>query len=574
MIENKKFLCHFDALAVAIITLLISGCAVQRINEVQSDAKDNGIKASSLIKQMGDNNPVVNFTNSQYVNPNPLPKLKYEAPAKLVNCTVVYKTAQAQDIFQFSQDMSEQCRYRFRVTPDAASYLSVGAGSGLQGNATQRLSSVPSPVISNAMQPLASFGSGVGQDAGSVIAASSGNTKISNISYSGPLGALLDQVVGRLGISWKYQDDMVIFYYLETRRFDIQPTDASYTLTGSVTSGLSNATGSGTGSSDSSTSGVSGSGGSMMNSTVKMGNNLYEDLNKTVTSMLTPGVGRISLNQTTGTFMVTDVPEVVSRIGEYLTAENSTLSRQVVFKVVTYTLNTDVSDVVGIDWNLVYKSLNSNYGISLANTNTGIDSSAISGNFSVLDTATGRAAQFAGSSFLLDALSKQATVSDVKTNTVITTNMAAAPVLFGQQTTYLKEVSTTAYATGNSTVPTQTLTPGSVTTGTNITILPKILRDSDRLMLNMFIDISNLKQFRQLNSNTQKIEGPDLDTISLQPRVWLKPGQTLIITGFEQNKDDSNKQGVGSPNNILFGGMLSGAKTKKSFVITVTPYVS
>lgn len=212
--------------------------------------------------------------------------------------------------------------------------------------------------------------------------------------------------------------------------------------------------------------------------------------------------------------MVTDVPEVVSRIGEYLTAENSTLSRQVVFKVVTYTINTDVSDVVGIDWNLVYKSLNSNYGINLANTNTGIDSSAISGNFSVLDTATGRAAQFAGSSFLLDALSKQATVSDVKTNTVITTNMAAAPVLFGQQTTYLKEVSTTAYATGNSTVPTQTLTPGSVTTGTNITILPKILRDSDRLMLNMFIDISNLKQFRQLNSNTQKIEGPDLDTIS------------------------------------------------------------
>lgn len=574
MIENRKLPYRLDTLALAIISLLVSGCAVQRINEVQSEAKENGNKATSLIKQMGDNAPVVNFHSNQYINPNPLPKLKYDAPAKLANCTVVYKTAQAQDIFQFSQDMSEQCRYRFRVTPDAASYLSSGNGSGLQGSATQRLSTVPSPAISTAMQPLASFGSGVGQDSSALIAASSGNTKISNISYSGPLGALLDQVVGRLGISWKYQDDMVVFYYLETRRFDIQPADASYTLTGSVTSGLSNATGSGTGSSDSSSSGVSGAGGTMMNSTVKMGNNLYEDLNKTVTSMLTPGVGRISLNQTTGTFMVTDVPEVVSRIGEYLDAENSTLSRQVVFKVVTYTVNTDVSDVVGIDWNLVYKSLNSNYGITLANTNSGIDSSAITGNFSVLDTATGRAAQFAGTSFLLDALSKQATVSDVKTNTVATTNMAAAPVLFGQQTTYLKEVSTTAYATGNSTVPTETLTPGSVTTGTNITILPKILRDSDRIMLSMFMDISNLKQLRQLSSDTKKIEGPDIDTISLQPRIWLKPGQTLIINGFEQNKDDSNKQGVGSPNNILFGGLLSGAKTKKSFVITVTPYVS
>ncbi|MEA7609725.1 hypothetical protein ONJ23_26640, partial [Salmonella enterica subsp. enterica serovar Virginia] len=33
------------------------------------------------------------------------------------------------------------------------------------------------------------------------------------------------------------------FYYLETKRFDIQPADASYKLTGTVTSGLSSATG-------------------------------------------------------------------------------------------------------------------------------------------------------------------------------------------------------------------------------------------------------------------------------------------------------------------------------------------
>jgi len=45
------------------------------------------------------------------------------------------------------------------------------------------------------------------------------------------------------------------------------------------------------------------------------------------------------------------------------------------------------------------------------------------------------------------------------------------------------------------------------------------------------------------------------------------------MSGFEQNVDNSNRQGVGSPNNILFGGSLSGTKTKQSFVITVTPYV-
>ncbi|EQB98966.1 PilN family type IVB pilus formation outer membrane protein [Photorhabdus temperata] len=555
-------------LSVVISALILSGCTVHRMNEVQKDAEDTGNKASSLIQQMGDNYPVVQFQNSQYINSVPLPKPKFDAPRQIVNCQVAYKTVKPQDIFQFSQDMSEQCRIRIRVTPDAVSFLSSGSGSR-----TQRLSSVPSPVVSSdEMKPLAAFGDEAG--ANTVVTASAVSSIISDVSYSGGLGGLLDLVSGRLGISWKYESGGVVFYYLETRRFDIQPADAKYTLKGTVTSGLSNATGTDSGGSSSgSSSGVSGSGGSTMSSDVQMGNNLYADLKGTVQSMLTPGVGRLSLNATTGTLIVTDVPDVVSRIGEYLEDENSTLSRQVILKIVSYTVNTDARDMVGIDWNLVWKSLNGKYGISLANTNSGMSSDAISGGFNVLDTATGSAAQFAGSSFLLDALSKQAKVSDVKTSTIMTTNMAAAPVLVGQQTTYLKDVSTTAYATGDNTVPTQSLTPGSVTTGTNITILPKILKDSDRLMLSMFMDISSLKQIRTITSDTQKIEAPDIDTRSLQQRVWLKPGQTLIMSGFEQNTNDSNRQGVGSPNNILFGGALSGAKTKQSFVITVTPYV-
>lgn len=558
------------SLTLIATALLLSGCAVQRMNEVKKSADDTGVKASSLIQQMGENYPVVQFKNSQYVNRVPLPKAKYDAPPQVVNCQVTYKTVKPQDIFQFAQDMTDQCRIRVRVTPDAAAYLGSGGDSGSK---TQRLSSVPSPVINNGeMKPLAMFGAEANSNGNT---APTGTARyITDVSYQGNFGGVMDLVTGRFGVSWKVSDGEASIYYLETRRFDIQPADAKYALKGAVTSGLSNSTGTDSSSSGgNSNSGVSGSGGSTMSSTVEMGNDLYKDLKITVESMLTPGVGRLSLNSTTGTMMVTDVPDVVTRIGEYLEDENRTLSRQVILKVVTYTVNTDVNDMVGIDWNLIWKSLNGNFGIKLANTNSGVSSDAISGGFNVLDTATGSAAQFAGSSFLLNALSKQAQVSDVKTSTIMTTNMAAAPVLVGQQTTYLKDVTTTAYATGDATVPSQTLTPGSVTTGTNITILPKILKDSDRLMLNMFMDISSLKDMRVITSDTQKIEAPDIDTRSLQQRVWMKPGQTLIMSGFEQNINNSNRQGVGSPNNILFGGALSGAKTKQSFVITVTPYV-
>ena len=508
----------------AVSVFLLSGCAVQRMNEIKNSAENDGIRTSSMVQQMGDNLPVVQFQNSQYVNDVPLPKPKYDAPRQIVGCQVTYKAVKPQDVFQFSQDISEQCHVRVRVTPDAAAYLS--SGSGESGSRTQRLESVPSPVMSTTdMRPLASFGSEAGTS--TAVQASSSPRMLTDLSYSGKLGPLLDIATGRWGISWKYDNDDVVLYYLETRRFDIQPADAKYALKGTVTSGLSNATGTDNSSSGSGSSGgVSGSGGSTMSSTVEMGNDLYKDLKTTVESMLTPGTGRLSLNATTGTVMV------VSRVGDYLADENSTLSRQVIFKIVTYTVNTNVSDMVGIDWNLVWKSLSGKYGLSLVNTNPGTTSDAISGGFNVLDTATGSAAQFAGTSFLLDALSKQANVSDVKTNTIMTTNMAAAPVLVGQQTTYLKEVSTTAYSSGNSTVPTESLTPGSVTTGTNITILPKILKDSNRLMLNMFMDISNLKQLRIIPSDTKKIEAPDLDTRSTQQRIWLNSGQTLIMSGL------------------------------------------
>jgi type IVB pilus formation R64 PilN family outer membrane protein len=530
---------------------------------------------------MGDNYPVVQFKSSQYVNTTPLPKPKYDAPQQLLRCHVKYKIKEAVDLFQFAQDISDQCHYRVRITPDAEQYLYGGETQGVTGGSTQRMASIPSPVLpAGSMQPLASFGSSSAQSVQQAPATRLRENKLTNLSYEGAVGGLLDQGTARLGISWKVENDAVIFYYLQTVRLDIQPADAQYTLKGEVTSGLSSATGtdstssSGTASNSGGTggAGVSGSGGSTMSSTSRMGNNLYSDLKSTVQSMLTPGVGRMSLNETTGTMMVTDVPETVSRIKDYIDAENKTLSKQVIFKIVVYTVNMDTSDVAGINWNAVWKSLSQNYGLTLANTETGIDSSAISGGFNVLDTASGAASQFAGTSFLLQALSKQANVSDVKTSTIMTTNMSAAPVLVGQQTTYLKEVSTTAYSTGNSTVPTQTLTPGTVTTGTNITIFPKVL-DNGRLMLNLFMDISSLKNLRVITSSTDKIEAPDMDTRSIQQRIWLKPGQTFIMSGFEQNTNNSSKQGTGSPNNIIFGGARSGEKTKQSFVITVTPYV-
>lgn len=559
-------------LAVLICSALLSGCAFERIKDVDRSAGNTADEASSLIRQASENRPVVQFQNSQYVSPTPLPVAKYDAPREVVNCNMPYRAKTPQDIWQFSQDIATVCHIRTRVTPDAAAVL---GGSGAQsGSPTQRLSNVPSPALpaSGDMRPLDSFGTA---SAGNVSAsAGSVSRTFSEVSYTGSLGGLLDIVTARLGISWKYEDGMVTFFYLQTARFDIEPSDAKYTLKGSVVSGVSNSSSSdsSSSSSSSSSSGVSGESGTNLSSDVLMGNNLYDDLKSTAESMLTPGVGRLDLNKTTGTVVITDVPEVVRRVGEYLTSENKALSQQVNLKVVIYTVNTDTSDAVGIDWNVIYKTLAGNYGINLAGP-SGAVADAGSLSFSVLDTASGAARQFAGSSFLFDALSKQTKVADVRTIPLMTTNMASASVVVGRQITYLKSVSQTPYSTGNTTLLTQTREPGSVTTGTNITIFPKVLNGGDRMMLNMFLNISSLIQLRQIGSATEPQEAPDVDSRSTPVRVWLKPGQTVVISGLEQNVSNLSKTGQLSPDNQVTGGQRSGQSTRQSFVITVTPYI-
>ena len=564
-----------STLAVLICSTLLQGCALERINDVQRSAGNTADEASALIRQAAENRPVVQFQNSQYVSPVPLPTAKYDAPREVVNCNMPYRAKTPQDIWQFSQDIATVCHIRTRVTPDAAAML--GGRGAESGSPTQRLASVPSPALSAAgdMRPLDSFGTG--STASSTAPAQGTSRTFSGVTYTGNLGGLLDIVTARLGISWKYEDGMVTFFYLQTARFDIEPSDAKYALTGSVVSGVSNSSssdgGTGSGSSGSSSGGgVSGESGTSLKSDTIMGNNLYDDLKSTAESMLTPGVGRLDMNKTTGTVVITDVPEVVRRVGEYLTSENKALSRQVNLKVVIYTVNSETSDAIGIDWNVIYKTLASKYGINLAGP-AGTVADAGSLSFSVLDTATGAARQFAGSSFLFDALSKQAKVADVRTIPLMTTNMASASVVVGRQISYLKSVATTVYSTGSTTLPSQTLTPGSVTTGTNITIFPKILDGGDRMMLNMFLNISSLIQLRQITSDTERLEAPEVDSRSVPQRVWLKPGQTVVISGLEQNVATSNRQGQLSPDNQITGGQRSGDQTRQSFVITVTPYI-
>lgn len=79
-----------STIGVLICSTLLQGCALERINAVQRSAGSTADEASSLIRQAAENRPVVQFQNSQYVSPVPLPVAKYDAPREVVNCNMPY----------------------------------------------------------------------------------------------------------------------------------------------------------------------------------------------------------------------------------------------------------------------------------------------------------------------------------------------------------------------------------------------------------------------------------------------------------------------------------------------------
>ncbi|HBO9594643.1 TPA: PilN family type IVB pilus formation outer membrane protein, partial [Pseudomonas aeruginosa] len=310
--------------------------------------------------------------------------------------------------------------------------------------------------------------------------------------------------------------------------------------------------------------GISGNSGSSQSTGVTINTDITKDIGNSVQSMLTPGVGRMSMSSSTGTMTVTDTPEVLARVGDFLNGENSNITKQVLLNVKVLSVTLTDKDDLGIDWNLVYTAVNGKWGIGWKNV-TQADAAAVQGSVSILDTSS----QWAGSNLLVKALAQQGRVSTITSPSVTTLNLQPVPVQVARQTSYLASIQTTNTADVGSTT---SLTPGTVTSGFNMNLLPYVMPGKE-LLLRYSINLSALKQIRQVSSGDNTIEIPEVDNRIFSQMVKLRSGETLVLSGFEQSVDNGSKAGVGSASNWLMGGSLKRDNSKDVIVVLITPIV-
>ena len=379
------------------------------------------------------------------------------------------------------------------------------------------------------------------------------------ITYSnGNFKSMLDTVAARFGVYWKYVNGAVQFYHTDSRTFQINAIPGDSTFSATVTSGATSTGGAGGGAGSSGgTSGVTAN--NSQNTGVTSQLSVYSSIEKSILAMLSSH-GKVVASPATGTITVVDTPDTLDRVAAFVEDENKSLSRQITINVTVLAVTLAKSDNYGIQWDLIYKGLLSKYGIQnsvAANNGTAFSAGILQSSSS----------KFAGSELIVRALSEQGKVRRETTASVVTLNNQPVPVQVAKQTSYLKSSQTTITAQVGATT---SLTPGIVTSGFNMSILPHVLNNGT-VMLQFSTDISALRGFRTVSSNGSSIETPELDTRNFLQRVAMKSNETLIISGFEQTDDNLDQNGVGTPKNYAFGGGFKGASNKEVIVILITP---
>ena len=565
--------------AAVLATLLVGACApVQQLQRSDARYKGGVNEAQEYIDQMRKPQPAsvnrprdtVVISSEQWVDRRPIRTAERRIPSSL-NCTIVFKPLVPTSIMQFAQQVSQDCQLAVRVTPDAMT--AVNATNGITANAGAASNGAGG---ASTLPPLPRLPGAGGYNPVSIQALqamTSSPDMLSDIDWRGPVSGLLDLVTARSGLSWRYNESSrsIAIFYLDTRTYRLDAFPMVTSMQSTIQTGMSTnsqssgaaggASGAGTGGGS---GGVSGTAGSSQTTSVSMNSSLYGDVETTIKSFLTPGTGRMAISASTGSVSVTDTPEVLDRIGEHLDRENAMLRKQIILHTKVLAVSLDDNSSMGVDWSIVYRAMSGKYGLDFRAPFQAATGAGTLGA-SIIDSG-----EFGGSGVLVSALSSLGKVTTVTSPSVTTLNLQPAPVQIARQIGYIAS-SQLSQTQGAGTIG--GLTPGFVTVGFNMSLVPRLLENDKEMALQYSISISSLNQLRSVSSGGQTIEFPDMDQRLFSGQVGLRSGETLILHGFEQDTNSGTRAGTVSPYAWLLGGSLKGSTTRQAIVILITPEV-
>lgn len=439
----------------------------------------------------------------------------------------------------------------------AAAPAAIGGAGGI-GGAPLAPSSIPIPVINTAFS-----GGGL-----SSVQTQNAPTEF-EMNYEGTLDGYLNLLSAKAGISWEYREGVISLHRLVTSVFTLKANPGSQSLTTSLgKTGNTQSNGSG-GSTGFTATSASASDTSF---------SVWASLDKQIGQMLS-AAGKRSYSEATSTFVVTDTKDIVDEVGRLIDRANSSLTRQVALRVEVLSIKLNDANEYGLDWNVLARQLSGNFSFNITSPTSLVSQAAGTTGFAVLSPLAGTTGsetsrKFAGSQSLLSALAEHGKVSIVTTANPVTLNRKLVSLAITDTTSFLAEVTPAPSGGAGEGSGTPGLKLGSVTTGFTMNLLPTVY-DSNSIMLSMTLGLSDLNKITKVSSgvglNAQSIEAPDTSESNFAPSVAMRPGETLVISGYDRLFKQYNRRTLGESVPVGAGGSYTGKTSHETLLILITP---
>ena len=362
-----------------------------------------------------------------------------------------------------------------------------------------------------------------------------------------PLAASLDRISAFFDVSWRFEGHFIEFYKVETRAFQVQ----ALSLNASSYASVGNQ-------SDANSSGFLSQSGTELQ---QAESDELESLKQRLALFMTHAGRIVAAQGGNQTLVISDTPYALDAIARFVQRENQGLTRRVrlVFEEITISARTQAE--LNIDWNVVFNSARIAAGVGVV----GLGSTALQHLGASIEQGP-----FNQSEAFIKALSEVAQVARRHSIPVLSLNRR--PVTHALRTTfsYIDKIETTPYTSGTGlTNNAVSLSQKEETVGSILTLVPDIQADG-QVLLSVAYDNTVAQPLKTITVGAAD-QGMQVQQVTIEgsatvQQVLLRPGQPLVVSGFDHTEQQQADKRLNPGVPLLFGG---GSRVQQDYYRTL-----
>ena len=354
-------------------------------------------------------------------------------------------------------------------------------------------------------------------------------TRMTVKDWEGPLSAFLDRLSARMDVAWSYDGKVITIDRMTRRTWRVPlPVGAAEIQDGTESVGGPTVT-------------------------VTRSLDPWADLERRL-APLAPSPARVTLAPESGRVEVFGPPSVQKAAGEVLEDVVATSAMRIGLDVAVLFVDSDRADEFGL----------------------GVEATATAGEFGagILAAATGNAAgglviSRGASGVSFQALARDSAVVDYRLASSVAQSGVVTPIALTEERSYIRSVTTERGDDNNA--PTVEYEIGELQTGLSITALARLVGDR-RIQLALAFSQRAFRGFdADVLARTGTIQLPAVDNRAIRNETVLAAGETLVLSGYEQDVAVRADSGVGILRRLGLGGNTEATRRKVRMVVLVRP---